>query len=40
VHTDIGTLEEHQLVKRTPDDLVFVPFDEVEIHLALLKRVA
>jgi predicted transcriptional regulator len=40
VHTDIGKLEEHGLVQRTPEDLVFVPFDEVEIHLALAKRAA
>ncbi len=40
VHTDIGKLEEHALVQRTPDDLVFVPFDEVEIHVALAKRAA
>ncbi len=40
VHTDIGKLEEHGLVQRTPQDLVFVPFDSVEIHLALFKRAA
>jgi predicted transcriptional regulator len=40
VHTDIGKLEEHGLVKRTPDDLVFVPFESVEIHLALFKKAA
>jgi len=40
VHTDIGKLEEHGLVQRTPEDLVFVPFSEVEIHLALAKRAA
>jgi hypothetical protein len=27
VHTDIGKLEEHGLVKRTPEDTVFVPFE-------------
>jgi predicted transcriptional regulator len=40
VHTDTGKLEEHGLVKRTPDDLVFVPFESVEIHLALFKKAA
>ena len=40
VHTDIGKLEEHGLVKRTPDELVFVPFESVEIHLALFKKAA
>ena len=40
VHTDTGKLEEHGLIKRTPDDLVFVPFESVEIHLALFKRAA
>jgi predicted transcriptional regulator len=38
VHTDIGKLEEHGLVKRTPEDTVFVPFESVEIHLALFKK--
>jgi predicted transcriptional regulator len=40
VHTDVGKLEEHGLVQRTPEDLVFVPFEAVEIHLALAKRPA
>lgn len=40
VHTDIGKLEEHGLVQRAPDDLVFVPFEAVEIHLALVKKAA
>ena len=40
VHTDIGKLEEHELVRRTPEDLVFVPFESVEIHLALFKKAA
>lgn len=40
VHTDIGKLEEHGLVQRTPEDLVFVPFESVEIHLALFKKAA
>ena len=40
VHTDVNKLEEHGLVKRTPDDAVFVPFESVEIHLALVKQAA
>ncbi|MFM9880193.1 MAG: hypothetical protein ACKVOO_07275 [Burkholderiaceae bacterium] len=40
VHTDIGKLQEHGLVQRTPEGAVFVPFESVEIHLALLKRAA
>lgn len=40
VHADIAKLEEHGLVQRTPEDLVFVPFESVEIHLALFKRAA
>jgi predicted transcriptional regulator len=40
VHTDVGKLEEHGLVKRTPEDTVFVPFESVEIHLALFKNAA
>ncbi len=40
VHTDIAKLEEHGLVQRTPEDTVFVPFESVEIHLALFKRAA
>jgi predicted transcriptional regulator len=40
VHTDIGKLEEHGLVQRTPEDLVFVPFEHVEIHLDLFKKAA
>jgi predicted transcriptional regulator len=40
VHTDVAKLEEHGLVQRTPEDMVFVPFDSVEIHLALFKRAA
>lgn len=38
VHTDIGKLEEHGLVKRTPEDMVFVPFESLEIHLSLGKE--
>lgn len=38
VHTDVGKLAEHGLVKRTPEDTVFVPYDAVEIHLDLFKR--
>jgi predicted transcriptional regulator len=37
VHTDIGKLEEHGLVHRTPEDAVFVPFESVEIRLELAK---
>ncbi len=40
VHTDIGKLEEHGLVQRTPEDAVFVPFESLEIHLALVKKAA
>lgn len=40
VHTDVNKLEEHGLVKRTPDDTVFVPFEAVEIHIALVKQAA
>ena len=35
-----GKLEEHGLGKRTADDLVFVRFESVEIHLALFKKAA
>ena len=40
VHTDVAKLEEHQLVKRTPQDAVFVGFESVEIHLTLFKKAA
>jgi predicted transcriptional regulator len=40
VHTDVAKLEELALVHRTPEDAVFVPFESVEIHLALSKRTA
>lgn len=40
VHTDIGKLEEHGLVRRTPEDAVFVPFESVEIHMALFRQAA
>lgn len=40
IHTDIGKLEEHGLVQRTPEDAVFVPFESVEIHLALSRQAA
>lgn len=40
IHTDIGKLEEHGLVRRAPGDTVFVPFESVEIHLALVKQAA
>ena len=39
-HTDVNKLEQHGLVKRTLDDTVFVPFDSVEIKLALFKKAA
>ena len=38
VHTDVGKLQEHGLVKRTPENAVFVPFDSLEIRLMLAKR--
>lgn len=37
VHADIGKLGENGLVQRTLEDMVFVPFDSVEIHLTLAK---
>lgn len=40
VHSDTAKLQEHGLVKRTPDDMVFVPFESVEIHLSLMKKAA
>lgn len=40
VHTDANKLEEHGLVKRTPDDTLFVPFESVGIHLALVRQAA
>jgi len=40
IHTDVGKLEEHGLVQRTPEDAVFVPFESVEIHLALFRQAA
>lgn len=39
-HADIRKLEEHGLVQRTTEDTVFVPFESVEIHMALAKRAA
>ena len=36
VEVDIGKLEAHGLVRRTPEDTVFVPFESLEIHLDLL----
>ncbi|MEY4884097.1 MAG: hypothetical protein RIS34_1951 [Pseudomonadota bacterium] len=36
VHTDISRLEVHGLVRRTPEDAVYVPFESLEIHLDLL----
>lgn len=38
VHTDIAKLEEHRLIQRTPQAMVFVPFESIEIHLSLLKH--
>lgn len=38
VHTDVAKLEEHGLIKRTPEDAVFVPFESVQIHLALVSN--
>lgn len=38
VHADTGKLEELGLVQRTPEDLVLVPFESVEIRLAQSKR--
>lgn len=35
VHTDIAALERLELVRRNANDAVFVPFDSVEIRLAL-----
>lgn len=40
VHSDVAKLEEHGLVSRTPEDAVFVPFESVEIRLALFKKAA
>lgn len=39
-HADIRKLEEHGLAQRTPEDAVFVPFESVEIHLALPRKAA
>jgi len=40
VHTDIAKLEAHGLVRRTPEDTVFLPFESVEIHLTLSRATA
>jgi predicted transcriptional regulator len=37
VHTDVAKLAELNLVERTDDDAVRVPFEEVEIRLALAQ---
>lgn len=37
VHADIARLEELGLVNRTDDDSVMVPYDAVEIRMALAK---
>jgi len=40
VHSDVGKLKEHGLVQRTRKTRSFVPFEWVEIHLALFNRAA
>ena len=40
VHTDVSKLEEHGLVTRTADGTVQVPFDAIEIRLALFSQAA
>ncbi len=35
VHADVAKLAELNLIERTDDDAVRVPFEEVEIHMAL-----
>lgn len=35
VHTDVAKLEELGLVERADDESVFVPFEEIDIRLAL-----
>ena len=40
VHADIARLEDLGLVERTDDDTVLVPFDAVEIRMALSQQVA
>ena len=37
VHADIAKLAELNLVERTDDDAVCVPYENVEIHMALAK---
>ena len=37
VHTDVAKLAELNLIDRTDDDAVCVPFEEVEIRLALAQ---
>jgi len=37
VHTDIAKLIEHRLVEKNDADQVFVPWDAVEIHMAIAK---
>ena len=38
VHTDVAKLEQHGLVRRTPEDAVFVPFESLELRLALTRK--
>ncbi len=35
VHADVRKLMEHHLIDKTEDQQVFVPWDDVEIHLSL-----
>jgi len=35
VHTDVQKLTEHHLIDKTEDQQIFVPWDDVEIHLSL-----
>lgn len=40
VHADVAKLEEHGLVTRTAEGAVRVPFDAIEIRLALFSQAA
>lgn len=35
VHADVQKLTEHHLIDKTEDQQIFVPWDDVEIHLSL-----
>ena len=35
VHADVAQLIELSLIERTDEEIVFVPFDEIDIHLPL-----